>query len=93
MNKKITKSKNKNENPIEKYVILPPEELGLNEEDMEKLAILGLELIQNDKKELANYAINHILMDFTDKVTEQKLLKTKFKKIRENLRLLVKEGV
>lgn len=75
------------------FALFSIKELNLSEKDMENYAELGLEMIKNDKKELATYAINATLNELFDEYCESEISKSNYKKLRNQLRILVKKGV
>ena len=50
-------------------------DVDIEDEEAERLADVGLDLIKNDKNALINYAVNHILKEMIDKEKVQELIK------------------
>lgn len=52
-------------------------DLDLSDEEAKKLAEIGLEMIAQDKDELINYAVNHILYEMVSKLEKDNTILTK----------------
>ena len=71
----------------EKYVEISYGDLNLNERQLDELAEVGLKMIQNNKKDLVNYAVNKMLSDIVYEAGPEAPEQQRLDILRETIKL------
>lgn len=77
----------------EKFVEMSFHELGLKEKDIDELSAIGLRFISENKKDLANYAINKFLSDIIYENGPDISDKKRINILKETIRLKLDENM
>ena len=73
----------------EKYVEISYEDLNIKENYLDDLSKVGLNMIQNNRKDLINYAINKMMEAINFESEEDTTPNDKIKKLSEKIKLVI----
>lgn len=76
----------------EKYVEISYADLNIDERQLDELAEKGLAMIQNNKKDLVNYAISKMMSDVLYDSEPDAIPKKKIDKLKEKIKLVIEQG-